>query len=63
MIQRADVKTNQDEADTIATTQAIYIYKAQEEKKKVIVEADDTDAYVLLLHHYLVRGLNIPMIM
>ena len=53
---RPGLKTNH-EADTIVTAQAIILQ--QEEKNK----ANDTDIYVpLQLHHFLDRGLNIPMV-
>ena len=54
---RPGLKTNH-EADTIVTAKAILL--EQEEKNK----ANDTDIYVpLQLHHFLDRGLNIPMVM
>ena len=58
---REDLKTKHEEADVIVVAQAIYA--AEVESKKAVVVADDTDIYVLLLHHYMNRNLDMPMIM
>ena len=39
--------------------QAIYATKGR--KKHVVVVADDTDVYILLLYHYQAESLNNPM--
>lgn len=59
VINREDLKTTHEEADTIIVAQAIYA--AREERKHVVVVADDTDVYILLLYHYQVENLSIPM--
>ncbi len=45
----------------IIVQQAIRV--AINEQKHVTILADDTDVYVLLLHHYLEQNLQLPMIM
>ena len=52
-------KTIHEEADTIIVAQAIYAAKI--EGKHVVVVADDTDVYILLLYHYHAESLKIPM--
>ncbi len=47
VIRREDLKTTHEEADTIIVAQAIYTAKV--EGKHVVVMADDTDVYILLL--------------
>ena len=39
--------------------QAIYV--AKEEGKRVVIGADDTDIYVLLMYHYHAESLDAPM--
>ena len=59
VIKREDLKTTHEEADAIVVAQAIYAAKV--EGKLVVVVADDTDVYILLLYHYHVESLKIPM--
>ena len=59
VIRREDLKTTHEEADAIIVAQAIYAAKV--EGKHVVVVADDTDIYILLLHQYHVESLKIPM--
>lgn len=59
VIRRADLRTTHEEADVIIVAQAIYA--AKEESKHVVVVADDTDVYVLLLYHYQAELLTVPM--
>ena len=47
-----------EEADTIIVTQAIKL--AADEGSFTRVIADDTDVYILLLHHYHEQGLTSP---
>ena len=61
IIRREDLNTKHEEADVIVVAHAIYA--AEVESKKVFVVADDTDIYVLVLHHYMKRNLDMPMIM
>lgn len=51
--------TTHEEADNIIVAQAIYA--AKEEGKHVVVVADDTDVYILLLYHYRAELLTLPM--
>ena len=59
VIRREDLKTTHEEADAIIVAQAIYTAKV--EGKCVVVVADDTDVYILLLYHYHSESLKIPM--
>ena len=59
VIRRDDMKTSHEEADTIIVAQAIYA--AKEERKHVVIVADDTDVYILLLFHYQAEALTITM--
>ena len=59
VIRREDLKTTHEEVDTIIVAQAIYAAKV--EGKCVVVVADDTDVYTLLLYHYHSESLKIPM--
>ena len=61
VIVRHDIATTHEEADNIIVQQAIRV--AINEQKHVTILADDTDVYVLLLHHYLEQNLQLPMIM
>ena len=61
VIDRNYLKSKHKEADPIAVAQAMYI--ANEEAKSVSVMANDTDIYVLLLHHYFCLDSHVPMIM
>ena len=45
--------------DTFIVVQAIYA--AKEEGKKVVVAADNTDFYIMLLYQYHAESLTIPM--
>ena len=53
--------TTHEEADNIIVQQAINL--ATDEQRNVRVVADDTDVFVLLLHHYQEQGLTTQMIM
>lgn len=59
VIRRADLRTTHEEADVIMVAQAIYA--AKEERKNVVIVADDTDVYILLLYHYQAESLTVPM--
>jgi 5'-3' exonuclease len=60
LMTQTDLKTIiHEEADTIIVAQAIYAAKI--EGKHVVVVADDTDVYILLLYHYHAESLKIPM--
>ena len=48
VVRREDIKATHEEADAIIVAQAIYA--AKEENKHVVVVADDTDVYILLLY-------------
>ena len=61
VIERRDLYTNHEEADSIIVQQAFMA--ASEGASGVTVVADDTDVWTLLLHHYLEQNLNIPIIM
>lgn len=58
VIRREDLKTTHEEADTIIVAQAISA--AKDERKHVVIVADDTDMYILL-YHYHTEALTIPM--
>ena len=59
VIRRADLRTTHEEADVIIVAQAIYA--AKEEGRNVVIVADDTDVYILLLYHYQAESLSVPM--
>ena len=59
VIRRQDLRTTHEEADVIIVAQAVYA--AKEERKNVLVVADDTDVYVLLLYHYQAESITLPM--
>ena len=59
VIRRDDMKITHDEADAIIVAQPIYAAKV--EGKCVVVVADGTDVYILLLYHYHSESLKIPM--
>ena len=59
VINREDMKITHDETDAIIVAQAIYAAKV--DGKCVVVVADDTDVYILLLYHYYSESLKIPM--
>ena len=59
VIRREDLKKSHEEADTILVAHAIYA--AKEEGKNVVVVADDTDVYILLLYYCHAESLTIPM--
>ena len=50
VIRREDMKITHEEANAIIVAQAIYAAKV--EGKCVVVVADDTNVYILLLYHY-----------
>ena len=53
---REDLRTNHEEADNILAHQMVVVMS--EENKCVSVISDDTDVFVLLLHHYVKQKLN-----
>ena len=59
VIRRADLRTTYEEADVIIEAQVIYA--AKEEGRNVVIVADDTDVYILLLYHYQAESLTVPM--
>ncbi|KAJ8018705.1 hypothetical protein HOLleu_43161 [Holothuria leucospilota] len=61
VIQRRDMSTTHEEADNIIVQQAIKF--AADEQKTVRVLADDTDVFILLLHHYQQQALTTKMVM
>ena len=60
-IARHDVATSHEEADNIIAQQAIMC--AKERSGTVLVLADDTDVFILLLYHYQQENITCPMIM
>ena len=61
VIRRPDISTGHEEADNIIIQQT---FMAVEQGAKCLsVMADDTDVYILLLHYYNQKELNIPMFM
>lgn len=61
VIHREDMSTSHEEADCIIVQQAVTV--ATECQVGVSVIADDTDVFILLLHHYFERQLTSHMIM
>ena len=57
---RNDLENRGEEADTIIVQQVL---ECARNAKKICVISDDTDVFVLLLHHYNQAGLSIPLIM
>ena len=57
---RYDLETHHEEADIIIVQQAL---KGASEARRVAVVSDDTDVFVLLVHHYEEAKLNLPMTM
>ena len=55
------MQTNHEEADNILAHQMVVV--ASEENKGVSVISDDTDVFVLLLHHYVKQKLTGVVIM
>jgi hypothetical protein len=55
---RTDLDTYQEEADVIIVQQVL---KSIGEASQVTVISDDTDAFVLLVHHYHGAGLDVPL--
>ena len=60
-IKREDLRTSHEEADSILAHQMVAV--ASEENKGVSVISDDTDVFVLLLHHYVMQKLTVEVIM
>ena len=60
-IERVDLKTAHEEADNILAHQMVAA--AQENQKGISVVPDDTDVFVLLLHHYKAQNLSFPVVM
>ena len=60
-IKRVDLKTTHEEADNILAHHMVAA--AQENQKGVSVVSDDTDVFVLLLHHYKAQNLSLPVVM
>ena len=57
---RYDLETNQEEADIIIVQEVL---KCVGEAQSISVISDDTDVFVLLLHHYQMAGLQVPLTM
>ncbi|KAJ8405686.1 hypothetical protein AAFF_G00316660 [Aldrovandia affinis] len=57
---RYDLENQQEEADTIIVQQVL---GCAGEAHQISVVSDDTDVFVLLLHHYHQAGLDVPLIM
>ncbi|KAL7381542.1 hypothetical protein ABVT39_007554 [Epinephelus coioides] len=57
---RYDLENHQEEADTIIVQQVLV---CAEEAHQISVVWDDTDVFVLLLHHYQQAGLDLPLTM
>ena len=57
---RTDLETYQEEADVIIVQQVL---KSIGQARQVTVISDDTDVFVLLVHHYHVAGLDLPLTM
>ncbi|KAL7386700.1 hypothetical protein ABVT39_012152 [Epinephelus coioides] len=57
---RYDLENQQEEADTIIIQQ---ILRCAGEAHQITVISDDTDVFILLLHHYHQAGLDVPLIM
>lgn len=60
-IQRRDISTSHEEADNIIVQQAVMCAKCQ--SGTIVVVADDTDVFILLLYHYLQENLTCPLFM
>ena len=60
-IKREDLRTNHEEADNILAHQMVVV--ASEGNKGVSVISDDTDVFVVLLHHYVKQKLTGVVIM
>ena len=59
VIPRPDISTSYEEVDNIIIQQT---FRAVEQRAECLsVVADDTDVYILLLHYYNQKELNIPM--
>ena len=54
-IKREDLRTNHEEADKMLAHQMVIV--GSEENKGASVISDDTDVFVLLLHHYVKQKL------
>ena len=61
VIPRPDISTSHEEADNIIIQQTFMAVEQGAECLSVM--ADDTDVYILLLHYYNQKELNIPMFM
>ena len=57
---RYDLETHQEEADIIIVQQVL---KCVGEAQPISVISDDTDVFVLLLHHYQMAGLEVSLSM
>lgn len=61
VIARPDFATSHEKADNIIVQQAVMC--AKEKSNTIVVVADDTDVFVLLLYHYMKESLTSPMFM
>ena len=59
--ERPDLRTTHEEADVIIIQQVVYLASAG--KSNIHVLADDTDVFVLLLHHYHTKELTCKLMM
>lgn len=57
---RYDLETHQEEADVIIVQQVLHCVG---EVRQIAVVSDDTDVFVLLLHHYQMAGVEVPLTM
>lgn len=57
---RYDLQNQQEEADTIIVQQVL---RCAGEAQHITVVSDDTDVFVLLLHHYHQAGIDVPIVM
>ena len=55
-----DLETQHEEADIIIIHQVLY---CAEQACQIVVISDDTNVFVLLLHHYQMAGMQMPMTM
>ena len=53
-----DLETHKEEADSIIVQ---HVLKCVGDAQSISVNSDDTDVFVLLLHHYQMAGLEVPL--
>ena len=57
---RYDLETHQEEADVIIVQQVLHCVG---EARQITVVSDDTDVFVLLLYHYQMAEVEVPLTM